>query len=49
MKNADSKVPELFRMFAPYFVLLKPVKWHFIAALICGTITGETGGFGFPL
>ncbi|NOU36369.1 MAG: ABC transporter ATP-binding protein [Kiritimatiellaceae bacterium] len=48
MKKADLKVPQLFRMFAPYFVLLKPVKWHFAGALIFGTITGAVGGFGFP-
>jgi subfamily B ATP-binding cassette protein MsbA len=48
MKKSDLKVAELFRMFAPYFVLLKPVKWHFIGALICGMIAGVTGGFGFP-
>jgi len=48
MKKADSNAPEVLRTFAPYFVLLKPVKWHFIGALICGIITGATGGFGFP-
>ncbi|MEI7851291.1 MAG: ABC transporter ATP-binding protein [Kiritimatiellales bacterium] len=48
MKKPDLKVFELFRMFAPYFVLLKPVKWHFVGALIFGTIAGAVGGFGFP-
>lgn len=48
MKKPDLKVPEIARMFAPYFVLLKPVKWQFVGALIFGTITGAVGGFGFP-
>ena len=48
MKKADLKISELFRMFAPYFVLLKPVKWHFIGALIFGGIYSAANGFGFP-
>ena len=32
----------------PYFSLLKPVKWHFIGALICGLIYGISSGFGLP-
>jgi subfamily B ATP-binding cassette protein MsbA len=48
MKKADLKVPELFRMFAPYFVLLKPVKWHFIGALLFGAVYSAANGFGFP-
>lgn len=48
MKKTDFKVLELSRMFAPYFVLLKPVKWHFVGALIFGTIASAVGGFGFP-
>jgi subfamily B ATP-binding cassette protein MsbA len=49
MKKADLKVPELARTFAPYFALLKPVKWHFAGALVCGMIYGAASGFGFPL
>ncbi len=32
----------------PYFKLLKPVKWHFIGALLCGLIYGISSGFGLP-
>jgi len=49
MKKADLKVPELFRMFAPYFVLLKPVKWHFIAALIFGAIYSAANNLKMPV
>ncbi len=35
-------------MFSPYFVLLKPVKWHFIGALIFGAVYSVANGFGFP-
>ena len=49
MKKADLKVPELARTFAPYFALLKPVKWQFTGALVCGLIYGAASGFGFPL
>ncbi len=49
MKKSDLKVPEIVRTFAPYFALLKPVKWHFIGALVCGMIYGAASGFGFPL
>ena len=48
MKKTDLKVPEIARMFAPYFVMLKPVKWHFIGALIFGAICSAANGFGFP-
>lgn len=49
MKRAGFKIPELARTFAPYFALLKPVKWHFLGGLICGLIFGATSGFGFPV
>ena len=48
MKKTDVKIPEIARMFAPYFVMLKPVKWHFIGALIFGAICSAANGFGFP-
>lgn len=49
MKKTDLKVPEIVRMFAPYFTLLKPVKWHFVGALIFGSIYSATNGLGFPV
>jgi len=48
MKKPFFKVPELFRTFAPYFALLKPVKWPFAGAIFCGLIFGAASGFGFP-
>ena len=33
----------------PYLLLLKPVKWHFIGALLCGLIYGVSSGFGLPV
>lgn len=48
MKKQNAKAPSLVRTFAPYFVLLKPVKWQFIGAIFCGLIYGVASGFGFP-
>lgn len=47
-KKSRVKLPPVFRMFAPYFALLKPVKWQFAGALACGLIYGAASGFGFP-
>lgn len=37
------------RRFFPYFKYLKPVRWHLIAALICGILFGAANGAGLPL
>ena len=49
MRKPIFHVPSLFRTFAPYFALLKPVRWQFAGALVCGLIYGAASGFGFPL
>ena len=36
------------RRFIPYFHYLKPVKWHFVAAMICGILYGAANGAGLP-
>ncbi len=36
------------RRFIPYFRYLKPVKWHFVAAMICGILYGAVNGAGLP-
>ncbi|HEY8932387.1 MAG TPA: ABC transporter ATP-binding protein [Rariglobus sp.] len=36
------------RRFIPYFRYLKPVKWHFVAAMICGILYGAANGAGLP-
>ncbi len=49
MKRPVSKAPGLVQTFSPYFKMLKPVKWPFIGAILCGLIAGATNGLGFPL
>jgi subfamily B ATP-binding cassette protein MsbA len=36
------------KRFWPYFHLLKPVRFHFVAALVFGTLNGAANGFGLP-
>ncbi|HEY9249176.1 MAG TPA: ABC transporter transmembrane domain-containing protein, partial [Rariglobus sp.] len=36
------------RRFLPYFRYLKPVKWQFVAAIICGILYGASNGAGLP-
>jgi len=36
------------KKFAPYFKLLKPVKFQFIGGLLFGLLYGAASGFGFP-
>jgi subfamily B ATP-binding cassette protein MsbA len=48
MKKIRFKTPELIRAFSPYFAMLRPVKWQFACAIICGLIYGAASGFGFP-
>jgi len=38
----------VIRVFAPYFAMLRPVKWHFAGAIVCGLICGAASGFGLP-
>lgn len=49
MKRTDSKAPGLVQIFSPYFKMLKPVKWQFVGAVLCGLIYGVANGLGFPL
>jgi ATP-binding cassette, subfamily B, bacterial MsbA len=36
------------RRFIPYYRYLKPVKWQFVAAIICGLLYGAANGAGLP-
>lgn len=36
------------RRLLPYFRYLKPVKWHFVAAMLCGILYGAANGAGLP-
>jgi ATP-binding cassette, subfamily B, bacterial MsbA len=36
------------RRLLPYFRYLKPVKWHFVFAIICGILYGVANGAGLP-
>jgi subfamily B ATP-binding cassette protein MsbA len=49
MKKPDLKAAELVRIFAPYFAMLRPVKWQFAGAVIFGIINGATNGAGIPV
>lgn len=49
MKKSNSKAPRLAHIFAPYFSMLKPVKWQFAGAVVFGLIYGASSGIGFPL
>ena len=49
MRNKKSKSPSMLRTFAPYFVLLKPVKKQFFGALLFGIIYSVTNGAGIPV
>jgi len=49
MKKPDFKMPALVRTFAPYFALLKPVKWRFFGAMVFGLVNGATSGLGVPV
>ncbi len=49
MKKPTFRIPDRIRIFAPYFAMLKPVKWHFAGAILFGTLNGATNGFGVPV
>ena len=49
MKKNDLRALRLVQTFAPYFSLLKPVKWYFAGAIICGVINGAANGAGIPV
>ncbi|MDR0535287.1 MAG: ABC transporter ATP-binding protein/permease [Puniceicoccales bacterium] len=36
------------RRFLPYYKYLRPVLWHFLAAVLCGVVYGVASGFGLP-
>ncbi|MEO0794592.1 MAG: ABC transporter ATP-binding protein [Verrucomicrobiota bacterium] len=39
----------LLKKFAPYWPLLKPVRVHFVVALVCGVLAGVLSGAGIPV
>lgn len=43
------KAPSFIRVFAPYFAMLRPVKWQFIGVLVFGGINGALNGLGIPV
>ncbi|HPR83486.1 MAG TPA: ABC transporter ATP-binding protein [Pontiellaceae bacterium] len=49
MKKAAFKIPERILIFAPYFAMLKPVKWQFSGAILFALLNGATNGFGVPV
>lgn len=49
MKKPTFRIPDRIRIFAPYFAMLKPVKWQFAGAILFGTLNGATNGFGVPV
>jgi subfamily B ATP-binding cassette protein MsbA len=49
MKKSNLRIPERFRIFLPYFAMLKQVRWQFAGAIIFGVINGATNGFGVPI
>ena len=36
------------RRFFPYFTYLKPVRLHFVLAIVCGVVASVASGFGLP-
>ncbi|MGB2429620.1 MAG: hypothetical protein ACPIGG_09045, partial [Akkermansiaceae bacterium] len=36
------------KRFFPYFTLLKPLRWKFIAGILAGAIAAFASGFGLP-
>ncbi len=49
MRKFQFKVPEFIRIFAPYYAMLKPVKWPFIGVIVFGTVNGALNGLGIPV
>jgi subfamily B ATP-binding cassette protein MsbA len=49
MKKNKIRAPDFLRTFAPYYVMLKPVKWQFIGVIVFGTINGALNGLGIPV
>ena len=48
MNRLVDNARQLVRLFRPYFALLRPVRWHFIGALLSGLLNGLASGFGLP-
>ena len=49
MRKFQFKTPEFIRTFAPYYVMLKPVKWQFIMMIFFSTINGALNGLAIPV
>lgn len=49
MKKSGFKLPDFIRTFAPYYAMLKPVKWQFLGVIIFGSINGALNGLGIPV
>ncbi|MFA5687682.1 MAG: ABC transporter ATP-binding protein [Kiritimatiellales bacterium] len=49
MKKIKIKLPEMVRVFGPYYKYLWNVKWQFAGAILLGVLNGLTNGFGVPV
>jgi subfamily B ATP-binding cassette protein MsbA len=49
MKKSKFRGPDFLRTFAPYYAMLKPVKWQFIGVILFGAINGALNGLGIPV
>jgi len=49
MEKIKFKGPDFLRTFAPYYAMLKPVKWQFIGVIVFGAINGALNGLGIPV
>jgi subfamily B ATP-binding cassette protein MsbA len=49
MKKPKFKAPQLVHIFAPYYAMLKPVKWQFAGAIVFGFLNGALNGLGIPV
>lgn len=49
MSLPQKRLPKGLKQFAPYFGLLRPVKWKFAIGIIAGIVFGLAGGLGLPV
>jgi subfamily B ATP-binding cassette protein MsbA len=49
MKKNKFKGPDFLKTFAPYYAMLKPVKWQFIGVIVFGAVNGALNGLGIPV
>lgn len=48
MKTTEETHQQGMKRFAPYYLMLKRVKWQFVIGLVAGIIFGAAGGVGLP-